>query len=685
MTARKRSETVQSIPVAIDVVTSQDLVRTGSASLLQIASVAPGLNLAKAPTGNEIGLTIRGLGSSPGAPSFDSSVSLFVDGVYAPRNREFAASMFDIQRIEVVKGTQAALLGKNTSLGAVNLLTRKPGDAFVVDARASYEFELGSKLLTGGVDIPLGETLKLRLSGQTLDDMGWVRNVISGKRNPRTSDDAIRGVLVWQPGSGIDVTAVAQHDISHNYGTPVELLTLPPSALLLQALAGAPGTLDGKLDQRNATSYGSLGGEQFERFRNDRYSLTANIPVGAATLTSVTAYSNYRDNNVSDSDFQAGDYLNRPVAERSKQFSQELRIVSPGKQAIDYVIGGLFLSNILDNQTTLTANYPFSPVPNVPLSGASTTYFYQKTQTLSAFGQATANISSAFRLVGGMRFTHDTKDVNFNRLVVIPGLYSLVVNPPYAPFSRSRRENNVDYSIGAQYDISSDIMAYASYGQGTKSGGFASSATFLDRSEYASERAHTAEVGIKAQDAARHWLLNISLFNTNVDNFQVVSFDGMAFQISNADLRSRGFELEGSWRPIDGLRLFVNNTYADAKDRQTGGPIPLAPKWSGSGGFNYQTAFVGTTTFALDGSVDYRSQRYYQQDPTASVPGESFTTLNLSAAISGAKEAWEVRLIGRNLANENAAAFTFLAPITGAQAAVSERSRTIALQLSVKY
>ena len=145
--------------------------------------------------------------------------------------------------------------------------------------------------------------------------------------------------------------------------------------------------------------------------------------------------------------------------------------------------------------------------------------------------------------------------------------------------------------------------------------------------------------------------------------------------------------METYWYPVEGLRLFLNNTYADAKDRRTGGAIPLSPKWSGSGGFAYRTGLSGSLDLRADGSVDYRSKRYYQQNPLTSPPGAAFTTLNLGLAVGARNDSWEARLIGRNLANTNAAAFVFPAPLlpAGNQAATSERGRTVALQLSVRY
>lgn len=685
VTARRRSETVQNVPATVSVVGEQALASTGANNLQQLQSVAPGLNLAKAPTGNEIGVTVRGLGSAPGVPSFDSSVSLFVDGVYAPRSREFAGSMFDVERIEVIRGTQAALLGKNTSLGAINLITRKPGNTFAADLRGSYEFDRGSTQVTGGMDVPLGPTLKARVSGIFTDDNGFTKNEVTGSYAPRIRDVAVRGLLVWTPSDTLDVTGLVQHDVAKNYGSPVEFVQMTDLPPLLAALAGHPGVVETKLDRHNALT--TLGGEQFERLVVDKYALTANLKLGDYTLTSVTGYSRYTDKNVSDADFLPGDYLIRPVDELGKQFSQEVRLLSPTTGRFDYIVGALYIDSRLRNTTTLTANYPFGPAPGLNITGSTRTDFDQHSDTISLFGQGNYKLTDALNVTGGLRWTREKKDVDLGRTILVPGLFSAAIFPPYAPFSLDRVEKNVDYSVGVQYRIDTNAMVYASYGKGTKGGGYAQSVTLLDQAEYAKEVAKTAEIGVKLQDSGRQWLVNLAAFNTRVDGFQLVTFNGIQFLIGNTDLRSRGFELESYWYPVSGLKLFLNNTYADAKDRITGGAIPLAPKWSGSGGFTYHTALTSRLDFKLDGSIDYRTKRYYQQDPLTSPPGRAFTPVNLGVAIGSHDDRWELRLIGRNLFDETEIAFATPTPIlpAGNQNAIAERGRTVALQLSARY
>lgn len=687
VTSRKRVETLQDVPATIGVVTDRALAVTGVNNLQQLQSVAPGVNIAKAPTGSEVGITIRGLGSASGVPSFDSSVSLFVDGVYAPRSREFAASMFDVERIEIIRGTQAALLGKNTSLGAVSLITRKPGDTFAGDIRGSYEFEEGATLLTGGMDVPVSDNLKVRLSGQIGEDKGWVRNLVGDDTAPRIEDSAIRAVAVWTPTDNLELTGLAQHNLIKNFGSPVEFISTTGVPEFLAALAGHPGSIDASLDRVNAVSTPVNGGEQSEKLITDKYALTADISLGDFILTSITAYSKYTNRNFSDADFMPGDYLNRSVDETGKQFSQELRLVSPADGPLDYIVGALYIDGSLENESIVFADFPFGPAPGVNVFGTQATDFNQESEAISAFAQANYKFGNGLTLSSGIRWTQEDKSVDMARTPLAPGLFSMVIYPPYAPFSLSRSEENFDYSIGAQYRVSDTALVYGSYGKGTKGGGYAQSVSLLDQAEYAKEIAKTAEIGIKLEDDAGHWIFNAALFDTHVDDFQLVTFTGLAFIVGNTDLKSRGAEVEARWTPIDGLNLFLNTTYTEAEDRQSGEAIPLAPKLTGNAGFGYRASLTQSLDFKADGSIDHRSKRYYQQNPATSPPGEVFTTFNLGLAIGAPDDAWELRLIGRNLTDENESAFAFPTPIlpAGNQNAISERGRTVALQLSARF
>ncbi|HEX7822609.1 MAG TPA: TonB-dependent receptor [Sphingobium sp.] len=682
VTARKRTETVQRVPATIGVVSQERLAATSSTSLLELPSVAGGINITRPGIGNEVGITIRGLGSDAFEPSFHTSVGLFADDIYIPHNRGFASSMFDVERIEVMRGTQSALLGRNTTLGAVRLVSRKPGNEFAGDFRTSYEFERGSTQFAGGIDIPIAENLAVRIAGLVSDDQGWVYNRVSQDYGAHRKDTAYRAVLGWQPSDKLDITAIVQHGVSQNHGLAIEFIDTEGTAESLAALAGYPGVVDGKLDL--VTAYGGKI-RPIDRLESDRYSLAANLQLGDYTLTSNTGYYDYHENDIHDVDVLPGDYYQRIVDESGQQFSQEVRIASPTDRPFDFIAGVLYLHEKFDNKTVYDLNYPFGPAPGVNLAGAFRTHLAQESDVFSIFGQANYKFTEQLHVSLAGRWTDEHKDGNLGREIVRPGLVSLVAFAPYAPFPVKRSDSSFDYSASIQYNVGTNAMLYASYGKGTKAGGFALTPMLLQNAGYGRETARTAEIGLKLQDGSGRWLLNVAAFNTDVDDFQQVLIKGPVVIVESADLRSRGMEFEAYWRPVAGLQMRLNNTYADAKNKTTGEPAPIAPKWSGSAGITYRTGINQDVDFILDGSVDYRSRRYYL--PTDTTPsGAPFTPINISVALAKHDDSWEVRLIGRNITNELALASAGPAPgMPSGSIGIAERSRTIALQLSGRF
>ncbi len=684
VTAVLRAETVQDAPVSVSVATDEALERVGATSLLDLPRAVPGVIIQKVPNSSQAGVTLRGLGSSPGAASFESSVGLFVDGAYIPRTRDFNAALFDVQRIEVVRGTQSSMLGKNTSLGAINVVTRRPGQEFEADISALHEFELESWTLNGGVSIPLAEGLAVRLSGQSERLGGWVHNAVTGSDSEEVDRDAGRVTIAWDPSADFDATFVYDAQDYTGRGMPAEAIAATPEAFGLSALAGFPG-LETNFDRVNASSDSRVAGGFIEDSSVNRASLTMHWRLGGHEVTSQTAWSQGDSLATAGVDFLPGDYLLQVTDIDTSALSQEFRLTSPADDQFRYVAGLYFATNEFDQRQTLESNYP-APPPNPPLGGKLLNGFDQTTDTWSAFVQADYDLTEQLTLSGGIRYTDEQKDVDLGRSVVTPGALSLFVFPLYAPFSASRSENVTDGLINLSYDVTDDLMFYVSWAQGTKSGGFADSATLLDQSEYEAEVAQTTELGVRYQ--AGELTANATLFSTEVSDYQLVTFTGTQFVIDNTDLEATGIESEIFWRPefAPDLSLSWRNTYSDAKDAITGAEIPRAPEWTGGFVAAYEHPLAAGWNLTLDGSVDYESSQTHQQNPNAVPRAQSITTYGAGIGIES-DDGLSIRLIGRNLTDENRYTFVFPTPFLppGNAMAISERPRTIALQVSYRY
>ncbi|MBP7335697.1 TonB-dependent receptor [Niveispirillum sp.] len=693
VTARKRVETAQSVAATITVVDEARLAAAGIVNFSDISKVVPALNIADSPDSNQFAVTIRGLGSAPGNPSFDSSVATYIDGAFVSRDREFGASLFDMSSLEAISGTQATLLGKNSSLGAVNLVTTKPGTDVAFNTRYSHEFELKSDRIEAGIDVPLAPTLTMRIAGFYDSQGGPLRDVISGEKY-RDRKGGGRLTAVWTPSDLVDVTASAQvtRNVSKGPNASVQLYGDAPGRLA--AAFGYPGTPVSAYDQIAVYSP-SIGGVRRNSLNSERGAVTANFHLGEGTLTSQTAYSASRGGVDLNGAYLPGDAHTAFIHDNSKQFTQELRYTGEIGPRFDYVAGIFYLYGTFKQKDAEYFDFPVGTTPlPFPVDGANNTDFKQTNKAYSGFTQANFKILDPLTLTGGIRYTKESKDADFARTLLVPGIYSTLLSPPVAPFSLSNDKGSIDGTVGLNYALTKDFLLYVTWGQGTKAGGYASAVSDLSKSFYKPEVAQTAEVGFKSQWFDRTLTLNGGYFDTNVDNFQVVIYDGTGFVVFNQNVKTNGLESQVSLRPVNGLRLSWNNIYSNARDAGNGTRVPLAPRWSGVVGAAYQFDLSAELDADLDVNMDYRSKANSQTIITGTpylLPKlASLHRLNASVGVGDREQGWEVRLIGQNLTNQQVYGFNFPLPFVtsppGTQSVVRFpiNPRTVKLQLSFK-
>lgn len=680
VTALRRASSGQNVAATVEVVSAKELASSGINTIEQLGNIAPGVIIQRPPN-NTANATIRGIGTAAGPVSFDQGVALFIDGVFAARGADFLSSLFDIERIEVVKGTQATVLGKNTSLGAIVLTTRKPGRDFAVDALGSYEFEHDSKVLSGGIDIPLGEDFAVRVAGQYQDLGGYLTNQLvlaPAEREARTTDErAGRVTLSWRPAGPLDATLSYGHEFLHNEGLPYEFIKISPAAQNLFNLSGYGNLLEGNQDFRYAT-YNTNGPTRLTQ-KADRVTGAVHYDFGSSTLTSTTGWSKFDQRRYTDYDFTPGSYLDDNAHITGKQLSEELQLTSNGSKAFGYIFGALYVHNKLFQNLVQDAHYPTG------LSGAYDGTFDQTTDTWSGFGQLTYNITSQLTLTGGARLTTEKKQVVMERLLLRAGPYTTALYPPYPRTRLSRDETVVDGSASIQYHVTPRAMLYVSYGQGTKGGGFTDFAVPAN-AEYEKEVARTAEAGFKLEGPGGGWRLNVAGFRTDVDNFQNNFYNGSVFVVQNLDVRSTGAELEATWRPMQGLEFAAQGTYARAKNKDAlpgiGDRLPRSPRLAGKAGFDYNGGLTNALGLHVGADVTHRSAISHQTDPAAVPLGPTFTTLNGIIGIADRRRGVELSLIGRNLNNARSLSFAFPgSSMPGSVIAQPEEGRTIALQL----
>lgn len=682
VTARKRQERLQDVPISANVTSGASLEKRDITALGQMDRYVPNLFIQQTPANQAV--YIRGIGSSAGNLAFEQSVGLFVDGIYAGRGRQFAAPFLDLERVEVLRGPQGALFGKNTSAGAINITSRGPTTAFEASSElnATVTGQPGFDL-TQIVSGPITDTLGARVAVRYADNDGWLKNGTTNQSEPHNKTALARLTLDWAPIDRLNVRLKVE-------GARIELEGQPMSTVAPgHGLTFTRATTPGAPDYDNTNSFDTA--------------LTANYQMGGFTLTSITGYSKYNYAKVIDSDFTAASILNSSFIEAFEQTSQELRLTSPTSGRLKYVVGVYYHHNTVD----LTQG---TGIQLGPLNGTSNRIFSQDDDTVSLYGQASYDLTSALRATVGLRQTWDDKSADQTRANTGRVPPSWIATP----LSGSRHETAFDPSAQLQYTFNPDAMVYVSYAQGSKAGGFvaAQSTTTQSQFQFEGERAKSWEVGAKLQMLDRRVRLNVALFDTKYDDLQVSVWNpqAAAFITGNAaSATTKGVEVELGARLTRSLDLSFSGGYLDAMYddfpgagciyplpvipaglacvQNIGGTrIPRAPRWSMASTLDLNQPLTDGLNLVGSLTVSYRSEAFLEDtlNPVSLQP--AYAKVDLRLGIAGARDRWELAVVGKNLTDKLTASHAFGTPfVTGSETYVVDPPRVIALQARLRY
>ncbi len=688
VTAQKRAQSLQDVPVTVNALSEENLTEFGVDSLFEVANLVPGMVFSRAPD-DGLALTLRGLGTPARTQSFDQSVALFLDGTFMGKGRMYSAAFFDVERMEVIKGTQSTLLGKNTSLGAISIVTRKPGDVVSGNFRASAEVENGGWGIDAGVDLPVTDNFAVRAAIKLSDQEGWVKNILTGQDVPDDEETGMRLTGVYTPNDDLTATAIFQHSESIRSGNGFQYVDqggyLPPPVV------GAIGEVDFN-DTKSALCSECPGGESNHDTTVDSFSINIDYQFNNLTLTSVTSVADYQIKFFDDFDFgNALDEVNWAILnpgdvsyystyferdEDYSQFSQEFRLASPAEDDISYMAGMFYFSSeweSAEQQNFSTPNFPPPAIEDFSqqaFNGSYTNNFTQDTETISLFGQVTVKHTDRLSTTLGLRYTDEQKDAVFERIQGTQAtLWNTILNPPF-DMPLSFDDSFVNGNLNVQYDATDNAMIYASYGVGSKTGGFAESAEVqsadpslgvdIGGSRVETEEARTFELGTKMSLAGGAANLNIALFQTEITDFQETSFQVLGpttafFLTRNIDAESKGIEVDGQWQATNALRLVGGITYADAINADDGTDLAQAPKVTSSVGFVLETPIGSDLLLTTNGYSRYRDEMVSQINET--FPSESMTSFDLTFSLSSYNADWQLSLIGTNITNELSADF----------------------------
>jgi iron complex outermembrane recepter protein len=694
VTAQKRSERLQDVPIAVSVISGDAIAAKGAVNLEGAQYLVPTLNFRKSGTSINQSLFLRGVGTSTFSIAGEPSISTVVDGVVYSRAGEAFSDLVDIDRLEVLRGPQGTLFGKNTSAGVINITSKRPGDTFGGYVDGGFFFDNGQEYrIRGALDLPLAEGIAARVTGFYGQYDGNIRNVTRNRRVNGYEHYGVRGMLVLEPTPDLTVTIIGDWRKSDDdccgevIGTgPINNATgAPATSLAFAALPTPRGDETRRVAQDliTRTLEESWGG-----------SFQADWTLGTQTVTYIASYREYDNTEIRDGDFLPQAYngfnqLHDVGPQTSDTFTQELRLTSPSDQFFSYVLGA-FYSRAYTERTFTRNDVVCNTTPALPTltpcagSGltitqpSGTAVFGSTFKNLAFFGQGTLNFTDRFRGIVGLRYTTDQLDVFHRRVTALAGPG---ISPGFGPFQGKTTNDNWSGRAGLQYDVVPQSTAYATYSRGYKGPAFNVfynlSATGTNVIE--PETADSYEIGLKNTLFGGKLVINLAAYYARYYNYQANNPDEVAgvlvTRFTNAgDISTRGGELDLLFQPSRDLTFSGGVAYTDAHIDQfkvptngvvtgvvpSGTQLGYAPRWKGSLGADWRWRTGGAIDVQLGAQGSYQSSQLSQLDANpvirryATIDG--YGLVDVSAGVVDADDRYRLTFQVKNLFDQSFAA-----------------------------
>jgi len=718
VTAQKRQETLQDVPISVSVIGAEVLNNAGLDKIEDLQSYVPNLQMTE--TGISTQMYVRGIGTGNNQ-GFEQSVGMYIDGVYYGRQQLIRAPFFDLERIEVLRGPQGVLFGKNTIAGALNMTTAKPTDDFT-----------GSLSLEGGdhgifdaqamISGPLSDNVRGRLAIRSYEEDGYYKNIFRGRDETQRESVAIRGTLEWDPTDNLALSLKVESNQFDAVGRSISIIqddvAIPPFPTaglnfdeIFEFVLMQPDRVGDPVIDFNRRA------DAREDSENDltNITFTADYGLGENTLTFVTGLVEYEIEETCDCDFIAGSIFGTLALEEYEQFSQEIRLTSPTGGNVEWIAGVFYQTSDLDYQDNIII--PPDTVLQFLAGGALASItdtsvhrdYFANSDLWAGFGQVTWNVSDTFRLTLGGRYTSEDKDASRELNVWDNATQDITVSPA-APlvflgaFAITSEQTPGGHSLvgdlseskftpsgSFQWDVSDDAMIYGSISTGFKSGGFDARANNPGSWQFLEEEVIAYEVGVKSTLWEGRAELNVAAFFTDYDNLQIAQFDGtLGFNVGNAaKTEVTGIEIDGRVLLTDSLSLgyalgFLDHEFKDFQNgncynRQTPDGVigsqgnqlcdytgfsgQYTPEFTSSLVLDYEKPLGDNMTFEFFVAHNYTGEQnvHVNLDPQYKIDG--YTLLDARVGIRG--ERWSLAVLGKNLLDEEILTYVGNTPLSG--------------------
>ncbi|HWU81188.1 MAG TPA: TonB-dependent receptor [Caulobacter sp.] len=662
VTAQKRAENLQDVPVSVTALTADALSARGVNNVLALNNMTPGMRISANDAAANPKIYIRGVGLSDFNPNASSGVGVYVDGVYIGSPLAQMAGFFDLAQVEVLRGPQGTLYGRNTNGGAINITTKRPSQTFAADASLEYATfnAVTAEAAVGGPIV--ADKLAFRAAGQWVKDDGYTYNRVTGNDVNAADHWAGRLSVLYTPNDDFELLAQVNRYVNrgdaiapqHRALFPATAAATGPDGLCAaNAYAsgactdllgyadtdGNPRAIDANLEGKDKVDLFGASAQAIWSFNN-------------LQLVSVTAWQWAHRNDLENTDGSPAQMLEINYRSRQQQFTQELRLQSNNPSGrLNWLVGGYFMDETVEDNTrqdTLRDLRPLFAAPDNPtgLSPENSVAVFgwpytQKTKGYAVFGQADYKLTDKLTGTVGLRWSADDKHMNYQSQIE-DGLIVLLTSDQKKTFSAFSGR------LGLRYEVSDDANVYATYNRGYKSGGFFGGlATTPEEVEpYDNETLDAYEVGLKSEFMDRRVRLNVSGFYYDYKNQQVFAQalrNGLTVLVLDNAANSKvyGGEAEITARPIQPLTLTAGVSLLHAKYGEyfsegqdfTGNRLPQSPKVMFNVAATYVAPLANGAAIVANVDANYSSKVYFDNSNAERLSQDA-------AWIAGAQVSW---------------------------------------------
>ena len=660
VTAQKREQNVQDVGIAISAVTGEQMRQLGYTNAQQVTALAPGVHTVQPNGEANYAIAMRGVAANDFTTNVESPVAIYLDEVYISQMSGSGFMLFDMERVELLRGPQGTLYGRNATGGLAHFVTVKPAqetDGYAQLTLGSYDQVKFEGAVGGG----LAEGISARVSVATHDNNGYIENRFLDERLNNANEWTGRVQVLFEPSDSFDVLLNyrrSEQDIDTGF---FEHVSANVSGMLTPSEVNQ---VLGYIDNDGDVYEGDYDRDGHNDLVTEGFTATVNWAFDHFTLTSITDYSTVKRDYIEDSDASPVPLFNFFLTTDAQQFSQEVRL-NGSTDTMDWVAGVYYLDLSVDDSNGAETDPFIDPAGDTPdITGLDNPY-ETNTESWSIFGQIERRLGDNLTGILGARWIRDEKDHTYvvNVVDFIPGTVQRNGNPnilvQLANYSGEREDDEFSVRAALNYDLSEDVMIYGSWNRGVKGGGYNSPVFPLNpplgyddaTMSYDPEQLDAFEVGFKSRLAGGLAIFNGAAYYYDYKDYQAFQIIGLDTITTNANADSYGFELELQATPSDGLDVILGLAYNDIDVSLGDGPKTTSvqsPKWNLNGLVRYAWPLAGGE-LAVQFDALYRSRHYFSLTGLETVEEDGYTIANASLSYTSGNGGFTVTGFVHNL------------------------------------